>query len=316
MDITDSILNYRRFLKRKNYSPRTVRNYMSNLKHFAIWLPAPIESASNGHVLRFVDFLRARRLKPKTVNCYLQSIRGFYDWLRDEQPCDIANPVKRGYALKESKPLPKYLRDGEVEKLFGAISKPRDLAIFKLMLRCGLRVEEAANLTLDAVYLKRRCVHVENGKGGKGRVVFMSGDACAAMVAYLEKRPASRARRIFLVEKGPCRGRPLSVRGIQKRMEHYSKKAGLKISCHQPRHTMATQLLNADMDLVSIQDLPGHSRIKTTERYTKVSNAKVMRDYFKAMESVLRDDGGQRRLRGPPSPKPQGFIALGPKQRI
>lgn len=260
---------------------------MNNLKHFVIWLPAPIESISNSHVLRFVDFLRARRLKPKTINCYLQSIRGFYDWLRDEQQGTAPNPVKRGYALRESKPLPKYLKDREVEKLFDAISKPRDLAIFKLMLRCGLRVEEVASLTLDAIYLKRRCIHVENGKGGKGRVVFMSNDAYAAILAYLEKRPPSRAKRIFLVEKGPCRGKPISVRGIQKRMEYCSKKAGLKISCHQLRHTMATQLLNADMDLVSIQDLLGHSRIKTTERYTKVSNVKVMRDYFKAMESVL-----------------------------
>lgn len=80
---------------------------MNNLKHFAIWLPAPIESVSNSHVFRFIDFLRARRLKPKTINCYLQSIRGFYDWLHDEQPGNMLNPVKRGYALKESKPLPK-----------------------------------------------------------------------------------------------------------------------------------------------------------------------------------------------------------------
>ena len=90
------------------------------------------------------------------------------------------------------------------------------------------------------------------------------------------------------MEKGTYKGKPISVRGIQKKMEYYARKAGLKISCHQLRHTMATQLLNADMDLVSIQDLLGHTRIKTTERYIKVSNVKVMRDYFKAMESVTR----------------------------
>jgi site-specific recombinase XerD len=90
------------------------------------------------------------------------------------------------------------------------------------------------------------------------------------------------------VEKANYRGKSISVRGIQKRMEYYAKKAELKISCHHLRHTMATQLLNADMDLVSIQDLLGHTRIKTTERYTKVSNVKVMRDYFKAMESVMQ----------------------------
>jgi len=78
------------------------------------------------------------------------------------------------------------------------------------------------------------------------------------------------------------------VRAIQKRMEHYAQKAGLKVSCHQLRHTMATQLLNADADLVTIQDLLGHSRIKTTQRYCQVSNLKVQRDYQKAIAQVMQ----------------------------
>jgi site-specific recombinase XerD len=91
-----------------------------------------------------------------------------------------------------------------------------------------------------------------------------------------------------LVEKGPYRGKPISVRGIQKRMEYYARKAGVKISCHQLRHTMATQLLNAEADLVTIQDLLGHTRMKTTQRYCKVSNVKVQRDYYKAMQKVMQ----------------------------
>jgi site-specific recombinase XerD len=280
-------------LKRKNYSPRTLRNYMNNLKHFTEWLSVPIETAGNEQALLFIDYLRAKRLKPKTINCYLQSIRGFYDYLYDEEDVRILNPVKRGYALRESRPLPKYLKDHEVERLFDGITNPRDLAIFKLMLRCGLRVEEVANLAMDDVYLGRRFIHVKNGKGGKDRVVFISNDAIIDLAAYLEKRSSGKAKKLFLVEKGTCQGKPISTRGIQKRMEYYAKKAGLKASCHHLRHTMATQLLNADMDLVSIQDLLGHTRIKTTERYIKVSNVKVMRDYFKAIESVIQRPGNR-----------------------
>ena len=275
-------------MKRKNYSPKTVRNYMNNLKHFAIWLPVPVEVVCNEQVLNFIDFLRDKRLKAKTVNCYLQSIRGFYDYLYDEEGLRIINPVKRGYALRQSKPLPKYLKDHEVDKLFECIKKLRDRVIFKIMLRCGLRVEEMANLAREDIYLRRRLIHVKNGKGNKDRVVFMSNDALIDLAEYLEERAFSHEKKLFLVEKGTFRGKPISVRGIQKRIEYYAKKAGLKMSCHHLRHTMATQLLNAGMDLVSIQDLLGHTRIKTTERYTKVSNVKVMKDYFKAIEEVMK----------------------------
>ena len=96
-----------------------------------------------------------------------------------------------------------------------------------------------------------------------------------------------RTKRVFLVEKGVCKGQPISVRGIQKRMEYYAKKAGVVISCHRLRHTMATQLLNAEAEVETIQDLLGHNWITTTQRYCKVSNLKVQRDYFKAMAVIL-----------------------------
>jgi site-specific recombinase XerD len=164
-----------------------------------------------------------------------------------------------------------------------------------LMLRSGLRVEEVAKLTVDAVEYHRRQLFVSNGKGGKDRVVYLSEDAQSALQAYLKKR-SSKARRMFLVQKGPLTGTPISVRGIQKRIEYYARKSRLKVSCHQLRHTMATQLLNADAALVTIQDLLGHGQITTTQRYCRVSNLKVQRDYYKAIEVVLqrtqsREDG-------------------------
>jgi site-specific recombinase XerD len=238
-------------------------------------------------VLGFIDHLLARRLAPKTINCYLDSLRGFYDYLINEEGVRIPNPVKRGYVLRLSRPLPRYLRDEEVLRLFAVIEHPRDRAMFMLMLRCGLRVEEVAQLSLSALDLPRTQLFVYRGKGAKDRMVYLSHDAQNALMAYLKTQAFSRQKRLFLVDKGRCKGNPLSVRAIQKRMEHYARKAGLKASCHQLRHTMATQLLNADADLVRIQDLLGHSRIKTTQRYCQVSNLKVQRDYQPAIRKVI-----------------------------
>jgi len=288
MAITESIINYSRFLKRKNYSNYTVRNYMNTLKHFIIWLKVPVEQVTPGTVLSFIDYLLDKRLTPKTVNCYLDSIRDFYEHLIYEENVQITNPVKRGYALRLSNPLPRYIRDEDIPLLFKHVRSKRDRAMFMLMLRCGLRVEEVAKLTLAALDLGRLQVFVYEGKGAKDRVVYLSNDAYNALAEYLRQRPASRAKRVFLVEKGRFKGKPISVRGIQKRMEQYAQKSGLNVSCHQLRHTMATQLLNADADLSTIQDLLGHTRIKTTQRYCRISNLKVQRDYHKAIERVVQ----------------------------
>jgi len=291
MDITNSIINYRRFLKRRNYSKYTLRNYINTLKHYVLWLDVPVEQVSHKKLQAFIDHLHSKRRQPKTINCYLDSIRGFYDFLIYEEEVPITNPVKRGYALRLSRPLPRFLRDEQIEILFDAITSPRDQAMFKLMLRCGLRVEEVADLSLPALDLRRGHVFVYQGKGAKDRVVYLSKDAYQALARYLKVRPCSRARKLFLVDKGRFKGKPISVRGIQKRMELYAQKTGLNVCCHQLRHTMATQMLNADADVVTIQDLLGHTRIKTTQRYCRVSNQKVRRDYYKAMEKVIQRHG-------------------------
>jgi site-specific recombinase XerD len=298
MDITDSIINYRRSLKRRNYSRYTIRNYMSTLKQYIIWLKVPVETASHKDLIGFIDHLLTKRLRPKTINCYLDSIRGFYDYLIHDEQLQLHNPVKPGDTLRMPKPLPRFLRDDQVRRLFEQIDDPRDLAIFKLMLRCGLRVEEVAMLSLAAVDLRRGQVFVYHGKGGKQRVVYLSKDAYQALLAYLKVRPDSRSKRLFLVSKGRYRGQSINVRGIQHRMKYYSKKAGFKVTCHQLRHTMATQMLNADADLVTIQDLLGHAYIRTTERYCKVSNQKVRKDYYQAIEKVIKRHGldNQKRL--------------------
>jgi len=290
-------MNWRRFLKRRNCSPNTVKSHLNTIKAFVIWLDVPVESVTHQKVSQYIDHLMRKRLMAKTINCHVNSVRQFYHYLREEEHLPIVNPVRRSHVLKMSKPLPRHLRDEQVDTFFEVVKGHRDRAMFMLMLRCGLRVEEVAHLTLGVLDFKQQKIIIEDGKGARDRIVYMSNDALLALTAYLRVRPLSKSKRIFLVEKGICAGNPISIRGIQKRMEYYARKAKLRVSCHHLRHTMATQLLNADADLCTIQDLLGHSNVKTTQRYCRVSNLKVQRDYFNAMEVIM-----QRGVGNPHSP--------------
>ena len=287
MEITDAIVSYRRYLKRRNYSSHTIENYINRLKQFVLWVDVPLERVDHEKVLLYIDWLIGKRLTATTINCHLFCISGFYQYLHYEKEMNIKNPVKKSCTLRLPKPLPRHVKDGELTLFFKMVKSYRDKAIFMLMLRCGLRVEETAHLQLPAIDLKHRSLMILEGKGGKARVVYLSKDAYDALVAYLKVRKPSRTQGLFLVEKGDRKGRPISVRGIQKRMEYYARKAGISMSCHQLRHTMATQMLNADAQLETIQDLLGHNWVTTTQRYCKVSNMKVKRDYYKAMEVVM-----------------------------
>jgi len=278
-------------LKRRNYSSHTKRNYLNRLQHFLIWLPVAIESATPEHIKTFIDVLLDRRLSPQTINGHLIAIRSFYRYLQEEEERKIDNPVISGLSLRLPKPLPRFLQDSEVRAFFSVINKKRDLAIFMLMLRCGLRVEEVANLTLGAVDYKRNQIMVRCGKGAKDRLVYLYDDAAEALADYLQLRPETDEPRIFLVEKGIYKGSPLSVRGIQKRAEYYSDKSGVHVSCHQLRHTMATDLLNAGANIMTIQYLLGHSRIKTTLRYARLSNRRARMDYYQSMAMVMEMKG-------------------------
>jgi site-specific recombinase XerD len=288
MQMTHVIINFIRHIKRRNYSKHTVKYYLNIIKQYVIWLDVALEAVTPEKVDMYIDYLLRKRMNPASINLYLAIIRVFYDYLKYEENVDLTNPVNRNRRLRVPRPLPRSLRDEEVEELFGMITNKRDIAIFKLMLRCGLRVEEVSNLTLGAIDLKRRRLIVEQGKGGKDRVVYISNDAHDALIAYLKLRSNNRTKRVFLVEKGTYKGQAISVRGIQKRIEYYAKKTRINVSCHRLRHTMATQLLNAEAEVETIQDLLGHNWITTTQRYCKVSNLKVQRDYFKAMRNVLQ----------------------------
>jgi len=282
------ITKFSTFMKRRSYSKYTIKSYTNNIKRFFRWLDFQIDTVTSEDVYEYLGYLHNRRLKAKSINSILNSLRKFYDFLYYEEKIKILNPVKPEYRQREPKPIPRFLKDEEIDMLIASIKSRRDRAMCMLMLRCGLRVGEVAKLTIRNIDFVCRRIFVLNGKGPKDRIVYFSNDTYKAIQDYLKVRPSTRVQRLFLVEKGLYKGQPISLRGIQKRIEYYAKKTGLVVSCHRLRHTMATQLLNADAMLASVQELLGHNNIVSTQRYCKVSNEKVRRDYFKAMALVMK----------------------------
>ncbi|MGD8765645.1 MAG: tyrosine-type recombinase/integrase [Desulfobacteraceae bacterium] len=287
MDSMEMIMKFSTFMKRRSYSMCTIKNYASNIKNFCKWLDVRIDKVTSEIVYEYLGYVHNRRLNPKSINCILTGLRRFYDYLYFEEKIKIINPVKTEFRQREPKPLPRFVRDEEIDILINFIKKKRDKAMFMLMLRCGLRVGEVAKLTIRAIDFEHKRIFVFNGKGPKDRIVYFSNDTYEAIQDYLKVRPSSRVQRLFLVEKGIHKGKPISIRGIQHRFKYYARKAGVNLTCHRLRHTMATQLLNADAMLVSVQEHLGHNNIVSTQRYCKVSNEKVRRDNITAIKEKI-----------------------------
>lgn len=290
MDPTEMISNFRGLMKRVNYSKVTVRSRYYETRRFVAWLGGDtgLDKVTSETIYRYLEYLHNRRLEAQTINCYLDGIHRFYEYLYHEERVHIENPVKPAYRQILPKQLPKFLRDEEVEILLNYIRNKRDRAMVMLMLRSGLRLEEVANLNLRSIDFRRRSILVLNGKFRKDRIVYFSDDTNEALQEYLHTRRPTKTQKLFVVQKGPFKGKAISTRGIQKRIKFYAKKTGITVSCHRLRHTMATQLLNAGAMLATVQELMGHECIVSTQRYAKVSNPKAREDYFKAMEVVLR----------------------------
>jgi integrase/recombinase XerD len=265
----------------KNLSESTVATYLSHLRRFADFLKrrsVSFETARSGDVS---DFLaeeaetHSARTRAKGLSC-LRSLF-FYmqrDQLRPDNPAgDIVMPRMR-------KNLPEVFDVEQVDRILAAIdvAKPlgmRDRCLFELIYSCGLRVSEAAGLTLDRVFPKEGVILV-SGKGGKERFVPLGGDAQFWLEEYIAKaRPAIlgangsalRTRNAVFVNHT---GRPLSRKGIWKRFKGTLRTSGDNGKVHTLRHSFATHLLHGGADLRAVQELLGHADISTTQIYTHI----------------------------------------------
>jgi integrase/recombinase XerD len=177
---------------------------------------------------------------------------------------------------------------GEVNALVAALRSSRDRAMVEAMVLGGLRRCEVLGLRLGDLQVGQRRVFIAEGKGGHQRIIPISSRFFASVAAYLDgERPASASDRVFLVAKGPGRGRTLSPAGLDQILASARDRAGLThASCHELRHTCLTRLREAGMALEAVQAQAGHASIETTRIYLHLADDWLAGEYRRASEAI------------------------------
>jgi integrase/recombinase XerD len=183
--------------------------------------------------------------------------------------------------------LPRVLGPDEVDRLVAALRTHRDRAMVWLMLLGGLRRCEVLGLRNQDVHLGERRVFIADGKGGHQRIVPVGDLFFQALGAYFaeERCAADAVDLVFLVLKGPRRGRPLTADGLDEVLSGARTRAGLAhATCHELRHTCFTRLRESGMALEALQAQAGHVSIETTRVYLHLASDWLVDEYRKAMD--------------------------------
>jgi site-specific recombinase XerD len=190
--------------------------------------------------------------------------------------------------LRQARRLPRGLDPTEARALLVSFQSSRDRAIAALMLLAGLRSAEVLALAVRDVDVGRGWVRV-SGKGAKERSVPLDPEATTVIQTYLlTERPETEAAALFVVAKGPHRGRPLSAAGLRTIFRYHRARAGVPAGHpHALRHTFGTALAEAGVDLAVLQALLGHDHVDSSAAYIHLAPAHV-REAFDAARARQR----------------------------
>ncbi|MBI2621549.1 MAG: tyrosine-type recombinase/integrase [Candidatus Levybacteria bacterium] len=301
-DLIDDFLEYLEI--EKNCSKLTIRDYRHYLEVFNDWYIRTIpdkslEKLDLSDIRRYRVFLSNKidekgvGLKRVTQNYYIIALRSFLRFLI-KNDYKTLEPSKIDLPKTESRSL-KFLEREHVERLVTAPDTTkeegiRDRAIIELLFSTGLRVSELTKLNRDQINLERREFGVI-GKGGRGRIVFVSDRASEWIKNYLNKRKDT-FKPMFIrysgkvIEEDNGEKMRLTPRSIERIVKKYVRATRLPVDAtvHTLRHSFATDLLTNGADLRSVQEMLGHKNIATTQIYTHITD-KQLREVHKSFHS-------------------------------
>jgi len=280
-------------LLRVNASEHTVRNYESDLEQFLAYLtppdadPPPMNEIDALLIREWLGNLYQQRLTVVSTRRKLAAVRSLFKFMQREGVISV-NAARLVRTPKAPKTVPAVQTEEQTNTLIDQVATQdldqpfpaRDLAIFELLYGCGLRVGELEGLNLEDFDFQERWVRVR-GKGKKERQVPFGSKAAAALEKYLPVRqPLPGERAVFLNH----RGARLTSRGARGIVKFYAIALtdDSSLHPHSLRHAFATHLLSEGADLRAIQELLGHARLSTTQKYTKVALTDLLAVYDRA----------------------------------
>jgi integrase/recombinase XerC len=283
----DPVGEFLRYLDHeRGVSRHTLRSYAADLAEFGAFLTREklggLAQADARAIRAWLASLHERKLARSSVARKLASVRSCLKYLARRGAVEV-NAARQVRSPKLPQRLPSFLPKDESKNLLDTPMERteaglRDRALLELLYATGLRVAECCGLDLDDVDRRQGSVRVM-GKGGKERVVPAGDVALQALEAWLTVRGEGRGP-LFI---NP-RGRRLSTRGVHRIVKSRARAAGIerRVTPHTFRHSFATHMLGEGADLRLIQELLGHSRLSTTQRYTHVSAEHLMKVYDRA----------------------------------
>lgn len=257
----------------RGLSERTQQSYVAAVSQLAQYYGKSPDRLSDAELRRYFVYLQLeKKVSKSTCLVALNGLRFLYDWsLR--QP----RPILREIRVRGEQKLPVVLSRAEVKQVLGAVRRGRYRVCLSVIYGCGLRLLEGVNLQVSQIDSSRMMVHIQQGKGGKDRLVPLPGPILTLLRDYWERHrhprwlfPSPQKKGVSLADVW----RPMDPSGVQKALRRVVREQELtkRATVHTLRHSYATHLLEAGVDLRLIQRYLGHRSMQSTARYAHLTH--------------------------------------------
>ena len=254
-----------RVLRLRNYSPRTRQAYLFYINEYIIFSKNAGIKNKQKAIEEFLLDKHKRKQSPQTINLALNAVKFLYrEVLKDSQKIDLK-------FAKRNKKLPIVLSRIEIGEIIASTENAKYRLMISLGYGCGLRVSEATNLKVGDLDINELVVHIKRAKGKKDRISVLP----EKLQNDLRNAIAGKNMNDFVFSSN--RGGKLTTTSLQKMFRKSLSKTNIKrdATFHSLRHSFATHLLENGTDVRYVQELLGHRNIRTTQRYTQVTNPKL-----------------------------------------